>query len=321
MSLASKIRSEKLRPYILALGWILSLLCLGFFVRFLAEHWHHVSDVEWDSSAWLVMGSSILLYLVAGLSSILVWRVFLHAVGERADMLPVARVYLIAQFAKYLPGNVAHHIGRVALAGQVGMRMPRVIFSMVVETVWSMIVLTALTLTSFLVVGDQWLKPIIGFSPMQDLQVTGTLLVIVFGLMVWGVRRWSLRKRDDLEVEDGVTTPGVGAYVATMLMVILNMLLMSVVVGLLGTYLFQVQRMDYWLVLAGVIVSWTLGFVTPGAPAGLGVRELVLVGMLGSLGAANAVGIAALLRVITALGDVLMFVIGLLLPKRAVSST
>jgi uncharacterized membrane protein YbhN (UPF0104 family) len=61
--------------------------------------------------------------------------------------------------------------------------------------------------------------------------------------------------------------------------------------------------------------AWLLGFLTPGAPAGLGVRETVLViGLSGSLGP-MALPAAILHRLLSALADAAMALIGALLLK------
>lgn len=300
---------------IVAIGWTLSVACTLYFFRFLSEYWHHVSDIRWGFSAWLVMAASLAMYLLAGLFSVTVWWVFLRGVGEKSDYVQTMRVFLISQFAKYLPGNIGHHVGRVALAGRAGMNVPRVIFSMTVEAIWTLTVLSALTLGSILAVGDSWLEALIGFSPVKDLSITILVLLLSFGVLLWSVRRWSLWKRGSQTAGNVMHLPGTGIYMSSMLMIVMNMLIMSVVVLLLGVGLFNMEAMNYWLVLAGIVVSWTLGYITPGAPAGLGVREVILVGMFGSMGVANAVGIAALLRLVTAVGDALLFVLGLLLPQ------
>lgn len=55
-------------------------------------------------------------------------------------------------------------------------------------------------------------------------------------------------------------------------------------------------------------VSWIAGFVVPGAPAGLGVRELVLTAWLGdALPATTVVVLVLALRVATTIGDAINF--------------
>ena len=64
-----------------------------------------------------------------------------------------------------------------------------------------------------------------------------------------------------------------------------------------------------WSQVLGVYAAaWLLGFLMPGSPAGLGVRELVLLlGLTPLFGAQAATAAAALLRLVTTLGDGLAF--------------
>ncbi|RJP38308.1 MAG: hypothetical protein C4548_13300, partial [Desulfobacteraceae bacterium] len=68
--------------------------------------------------------------------------------------------------------------------------------------------------------------------------------------------------------------------------------------------------------LAGAyVLAWLAGFLTPGAPAGLGVRELVLASLLAGLASIPSILFTVLMsRAITAIGDLLFFVAGQALP-------
>jgi len=66
-----------------------------------------------------------------------------------------------------------------------------------------------------------------------------------------------------------------------------------------------------WRVPAGVAVAWIAGYVIPGAPAGLGVREAVLTAFLSPHIEIGIVISAALLwRVVSLATDALLAVIG-----------
>jgi hypothetical protein len=57
-----------------------------------------------------------------------------------------------------------------------------------------------------------------------------------------------------------------------------------------------------------------VGFATPGSSAGIGVREAVLIAALeGSLGAPAGGLIALALRLVTIAGDVIFFILGMML--------
>jgi uncharacterized membrane protein YbhN (UPF0104 family) len=65
-------------------------------------------------------------------------------------------------------------------------------------------------------------------------------------------------------------------------------------------------------------VAWIAGVLTPGLPAGLGVREAILVqGLSPLLGATEALGSALLFRLLTTLADAIVFGIGMLMLRLA----
>jgi len=308
---------SKMKRFGYVLGSTLTVICSVYFFQYLIRYWHVITEVQWDLQAWLVAGLSLILYLIASLATIAVWWIFLQTAGERISYYSAMRITLLAQFGKYLPGNVGHHIGRVVLAKKSGMNIPRVMFSIAVETVWAVTVTALLTLACVLAVGDRWLIQFSDSIPsVKEMYVIFVVILLLFGILYWLVRRWNQWKRDACSSANRINMPDVSAYMKTMMLIIGNFLIMGFVLYILGMQVFDLNTMDYLLVTAAFVVSWTIGFVTPGAPAGLGIREILLVGMLGSLGVANAVAIAALLRLITVLGDGVMFVAGLILKKQ-----
>jgi len=84
---------------------------------------------------------------------------------------------------------------------------------------------------------------------------------------------------------------------------------LGIVISLLLTTLWGINTGMHWYQFTwGFTLAWVLGFVTPGASGGIGIRELVFVGLYGKeLGEGLAVGLAVVLRVITSIGDLLTF--------------
>jgi glycosyltransferase 2 family protein len=64
-----------------------------------------------------------------------------------------------------------------------------------------------------------------------------------------------------------------------------------------------------WQLITGSYAfAWGIGFVIPGAPAGLGVREAVLTGILSGVLPENSILVSAVLfRLVSTLGDILFF--------------
>jgi hypothetical protein len=77
-------------------------------------------------------------------------------------------------------------------------------------------------------------------------------------------------------------------------------------------------HLQTWLLIGGAyIIAWLAGFVTPGAPAGVGIREMVLLLLLKGYIVETDLLMAVLLgRLITVVGDFLFFVSSSLIPAR-----
>ena len=69
------------------------------------------------------------------------------------------------------------------------------------------------------------------------------------------------------------------------------------------------------IIIGAFILSWLAGYITPGAPGGIGIRELLMTAIVAGSGIADVDSIttaSAVYRVINILGDVLAFLIVLI---------
>ena len=63
-------------------------------------------------------------------------------------------------------------------------------------------------------------------------------------------------------------------------------------------------------VISGFILAWLIGFIVPGAPGGIGIREFVLITIMTSFVAEQYILFAVILhRIITVIGDLLTYII------------
>jgi hypothetical protein len=83
-------------------------------------------------------------------------------------------------------------------------------------------------------------------------------------------------------------------------------------------FLDQPAGFDIAAVAATLAGAWVVGFVIPGASAGIGVREAAVILLLSPvLGAADAAAIATIYRLVTAGGDALFALLGELVRRSA----
>lgn len=98
--------------------------------------------------------------------------------------------------------------------------------------------------------------------------------------------------------------------------------LVSANLTVLARFLLPGVPHDFWLLVAAFALAWIVGFVTPDAPAGLGVREDSLLLMLASMYSTATVSILVIaMRITMALGDVLNLIVVFLLRPRTTKKT
>jgi FtsH-binding integral membrane protein len=195
------------------------------------------------------------------------------------------KAYAISQLAKYIPGNILQFAGRQALGVAAGISHRVLLQSSLLELTFQSIsgaMFAPLVVSHFLPIID----PRLGIAVF--------CLVLVFLGCVIFVFLSSHLARAAINYAAQVGTSG------TIFLCVL-LLVGGQVTGPYGAL----------MIIGSFAISWLTGMLTPGAPAGLGVREAMLVFLLEGMAPSSFILVAALLgRVVTTLGDLLFFVLG-----------
>lgn len=233
----------------------------------------------------------------------LAWRSLLRGLGASLDLPGTVRVFFVGQLGKYIPGTVWAYVAQAKLGREHGVSASR-------TTAASVLFVVAHTATGAVVAGlvlpfasgavfDRfgwvaWLAPL--------------LLVCLHPRLVLPVLRWLHRMLGRGTAPERVSGLSVlralGWLSVTWIGYGASMLLL----------LAPVTRADTEAVLAPVAVggfalAWTVGFLAAGvlvvAPAGLGVREIALLMVLGPIvaGGGAAAAVVLLSRVVHTLAD------------------
>jgi hypothetical protein len=207
------------------------------------------------------------------------------------------RIYSRSQIAKYIPGNVFHYGSRHVLGKMAGIGQGNLIAGAALE---ANRMITAAVLLSALGLGN-WAAAA-GF-PAGFLMAVGAIAVAA-GVLIDG---FVIRRFQKTTVQDWLATVrGMAAVVGLYLafFAICGVILWAITWVVLG----HPDDLTIAAAMGAYAAAWVVGFVVPGASAGIGVREAVMIfGLAGLVGTPESIVIALLMRVATVVGDVLFF--------------
>lgn len=251
--------------------------------------------------------AATLVYGLPILSIAAAWRRLLSAVGGDVTYCTALAVISVSHIGRYLPGSVGMYLSRVELTRQAGIGVGRSAAAMVAESTWAiaagLIVMTA----TGLILGAVSLDFRLGVLSMLALAafvgLPFAMLPVIRAMasrsvMLSDAARW-------LEAVDGRTA------IICLMYYQLN---------------FVFGGVSFWLVLGAVAgeawvgpllcifafaTAWVGGFVAFGAPAGLGVREAILVGAVApAVGLETAIAASLIHRGVTFAADIVILAAG-----------
>jgi hypothetical protein len=258
----------------------IAALALGYFVAFVTR-----TVTRTDISA-LASGPALAAILLAALGSAvtvpltaLAWHHLLRPWSVKASLRELIVILSISQMAKYLPGNIGHHLARSAMALRAGVPARAVAATMALEPLWTAAVAVSL--------GSLGL----GLSRLPALLLVGVVSATTLGVV-------AVRQK---------APAGVYGF---------NFLLLGLGLFLLARALAQPSLGSLPTFVGSFALAWVAGFVVPGAPAGLGIREGLLVALLTpSLGPVTMPTVLGF-RIATTLGDLVSFIAASVLQSR-----
>jgi uncharacterized membrane protein YbhN (UPF0104 family) len=260
----------------------------GFFVATLAARWNDVISLKWRLEPWLFAVATVLLALSYGLVACL-WGL---ALGRAAGtgLATGARIWFLSNLARYVPGNVWSYVGAVELARREGVARRTTLAVMALTQVLSVGVAVAAGLPVLVAERARLGRPAL----LGALVVAaGTALAVLFRRQLLDLARRRLPGFDPADL-----TPSAGTVVLLVAGYALYWAVTGLAFAALVASLYPLAPGDVPVVVAAFAAAYAAGFLALLTPAGLGVREGVLVVALASvLPAGPALVVALLSRV------------------------
>ena len=291
---------------------LMALSC-GYFIIHLWANLHDMPAVDWDATAWLSMVVAVVGTLGTVLLIALMWRLLLRDQGVHLPYRQALQIVAVSQMGKYLPGNVGHFVGRVLLGSRAGIPAGKTVATMAMETFWILAICGLFAVLALLLYVDNLHEGLIDSDHPGYLAGVSALMLLAPFLGVRLVNRLLPGLSRKLGQGELLAEPRLGTSVAVAGLIVLCFLLLGTVVEVLASDLFGHQEVDWLQMVLLFTVAWTAGFLVPGSPGGLGVREAVMIKLMGPvIGMDVALGVSIVMRLTSMLGDALAFGVGLL---------
>lgn len=292
--------------------WIGALVTIAAIVFIAYEVWSRASRLSEFADPTFIgaLAAAAAVCGLCGFLMVLGWRLALLAASDRTlSAREAISVYGRSNILKYLPSNVLHFAGRYAMLLARGFAHRAIVASTITEH--------ALLVTAALALAILFGAPVL----LQNLAETGDQesLVIVLAIaaavgLIAGT--WFLFARGLRERATSVLASG-GLMVATTLVYLVYFLALGgIATALAGVAGSPVGGSEYFTITGILSAAFIVGLVTPGAPAGLGVREAIMILAFQATPFADEGLVIALgFRVATLGGDLILALIGFALGR------
>ena len=293
------------------LKWILFAAVLGYVCRHGYRLWNQ-SDVRTSlnaaSAAWLTASAAV--YLIAWLPSVWFWRRLMHALGGRVTFRDAARAYYCGHLGKYIPGKAMVLVIRSAMVKDRGCAAHTAAITAAYETLTMMG--TGLVVGVLLAPLREWVA-----SDKETLSAVVAVIVVAAALpFIARLLSWIAMKTtpgdsqpgaEQLFIPTRLVAAGCAAFVLSWA---LQGLSLGMTLHAVAGVPIEIANWPMWT--GAMALSTSLGFAVLFAPAGLGVREAILLGVLNGqpgIDAHAAVAATVLSRVVSFLSEIVISMI------------
>lgn len=286
------------------LRWMILGGTLFFLGKALKDHWLEVTNIQIDATGWAILAIATGVTLLAHTWAGWIWTWVLQELNQPVESSHFIRVYLKTNIAKYLPGNVWHHYGRIVAAKNATSSTGAATLSVVLEPV----LMAAAALIIVILFGTQ-------FTVANTNIVWRILQFLCLVAILCALHPWFLNpvirfvhnlkaKKLDKDTNSSVNLK-LERYPLRPLLGELGFLGLRSAGFILTIFaLGPLNAGQIPLLLGAFSFAWLLGFVVPGAPGGLGVFEATAIALLQNhFPAALVISAIALYRLISIIAE------------------
>lgn len=285
------------------IGIGLSLSGLALFIAAIVRSPGVLIDAAHTPAFWLSLLSAAASIFLSFMLSAYNWHILLTAFGANQPFRIVGSVFLITQIGKYLPGNVGHLIGRAMIMKSYAIPIGASAKAMLMETIALLVVgsgLVALLL-------HDWLFSQLRMFPALASFTLGAIFLVSAIVAVY-FRNWISELVEQMWM---AAVASRSRFLAVAFIDLINFALNGLALWAAALMLYPDIPINFPTCLGVAAASFLIGYVTPGAPGGLGVREATTIILLTPIyGGAGSAALALVVRLGATLSDLIGFAVG-----------
>lgn len=286
------------------LRWLILGGTLFFLAKAFKDHWAEVTAIRIDAVGWAIIAIATGVTLLAHTWAGWVWTWVLQELNQPVESIHFIQVYLKTNIAKYLPGNIWHHYGRIVAAKNANVSPGAATLSVLLEP----LLMAAAALILILSLGGTFAAGNVNFFVQiaQLLALLGVLCVVhprFLNPAISFLRR--LKERMSNTTTESNPKVSIARYPLRPLLGELGFLGLRSLGFVLTMFALGPLNFNQIPLLIGAFsFAWLVGFVVPGAPGGLGVFEATAIALLQNrFPAAIVISAIALYRLISIVAE------------------
>jgi glycosyltransferase 2 family protein len=311
--MTQKINTDQLKKIV---GLLLTIIALVF-----------VGKSIWSQKEWLLSVNlgTILKIVFVGVPAYLVadgilaaaWKMLLNWFEEdHLDMLRSVLIYGKSQILKYVPGNLLSLPGRHILSLQYGAEHGPLVGAATFEIIGLLAVSSSVSVLGIL------------FADGENTRLSLFLALTVFSVSLASpfILRYILSREVVSKRLSIFRTMRWGKYTHLIAIWLLYLAFFAIagfilfwsITGTLGNW----DAVPFYAVFSAFTISWLLGTITPGAPAGMGIRESVIIITLSTyIGEPTSILASLVMRIITMVADVVFYLCSIYIEKKLLNTS
>ena len=298
-------------------GHLVVIAALAFVVKKIIDMDVKLSDL----SSPRVMGAFALSLVIQAAQIIIAcypWLMFTRSLsGKKIPYSAAMPVYTQSNIYKYLPGNVFQYVGRNKLAADMEISHVDVACATILDVFfcvfWTGVVSVILLGSKIAELLEKYGKNLLIVGAAGVLFLIAAVLVVKFKFSD-KVKGYLSRYSKAFEKSNRPQLlSGIFYYFAH------NCVSAAMYLGCIALIVPQAETRELFALTGAFLFAWIIGFVTPGAPGGIGIREGVMLFVCGDRYADRIVLFVLVMRIASVFADVSAFLIGKIYASKAVS--